>query len=171
MASAAFAVPANAATFLLTYNAPGAPTSALITITTADVLNSLGGHNILSASGTVGAQTITGLIANPNQSATATSADGLFTYNNVFYDNAPALDLQGLYFSAGSVQYNLYYNSPTTFLLYSATGGQFGANSIGTLSVAAVPEAATWCMMLMGFGLMGASLRYRGRKTAKVTYA
>jgi opacity protein-like surface antigen len=30
----------------------------------------------------------------------------------------------------------------------------------------AVPEPATWAMMLVGFGMMGASMRYRRRSTA-----
>ncbi len=39
-----------------------------------------------------------------------------------------------------------------------------------TLQVAAVPEPATWAMMLVGFGMVGAASRYR-RRGAKVTYA
>ena len=35
-----------------------------------------------------------------------------------------------------------------------------------SLDVTAVPESATWAMMMMGFGLMGASLRYRRRSMA-----
>ena len=34
----------------------------------------------------------------------------------------------------------------------------------------AVPEPGTWAMMLVGFGMMGASMRYR-RRNAKVVYA
>lgn len=37
-------------------------------------------------------------------------------------------------------------------------------------SVAAVPEPATWAMMLMGFGMVGAAMRYR-RRTTKVAFA
>ena len=39
-----------------------------------------------------------------------------------------------------------------------------------SLSTAAVPEPATWAMMLVGFGMMGASMRYRRRST-KAVYA
>jgi hypothetical protein len=35
-------------------------------------------------------------------------------------------------------------------------------------SVAAVPEPATWAMMLVGFGMMGGALRYRRRGTKVV---
>jgi hypothetical protein len=37
-------------------------------------------------------------------------------------------------------------------------------------AAAAVPEPATWGMMIAGFGMMGASMRYR-RRSAKVTFA
>jgi hypothetical protein len=33
-----------------------------------------------------------------------------------------------------------------------------------------VPEPATWGMMILGFGLVGASMRYRRRAT-RVTFA
>jgi len=41
---------------------------------------------------------------------------------------------------------------------------------VGTLNVmaAAVPEPATWAMMLVGFGMLGASMRYRRRSTKAV---
>jgi hypothetical protein len=47
-------------------------------------------------------------------------------------------------------------------------GRENGSPSI--LNVAAVPEPATWAMMLVGFGMMGAAIRYR-RRNAKVVYA
>ena len=54
-----------------------------------------------------------------------------------------------------------------TFALSSFGSG----NSTLTITqVAAIPEPATWMMMLLGFGLIGASLRY-GRRTTTVTYA
>ena len=39
-----------------------------------------------------------------------------------------------------------------------------------SISAAAVPEPATWAMMLIGFGMMAASLRYR-RAGTKVSFA
>lgn len=54
------------------------------------------------------------------------------------------------------------------------TGTSFGGASYGgnlTFNpTAAVPEVATWAMMLMGFGMMGAGLRY-SRRSSKVAYA
>lgn len=43
-------------------------------------------------------------------------------------------------------------------------------NLVVSASVAAVPEPATWGMMLLGFGMMGASMRYR-RKSTAVSFA
>ncbi len=46
-------------------------------------------------------------------------------------------------------------------------GTTIAAGSNGTLAVtAAVPEPATWAMMLVGFGAMGVSLRRRRKPTA-----
>jgi len=44
---------------------------------------------------------------------------------------------------------------------------RYGAASL----VVAVPEPATWAMMIAGFGMVGFGLRSRKRQTVKVTYA
>lgn len=48
---------------------------------------------------------------------------------------------------------------------YRDNGGSY------SVSVAAVPEPATWAMMLAGFGMIGFGLRSYQRKSTKVTYA
>ncbi|WP_445191669.1 Npun_F0296 family exosortase-dependent surface protein [Sphingomonas sp. Tas61C01] len=78
--------------------------------------------------------------ANGNQSAPATN--GLFT---VFGG-------EGEFFKS---------------VTFSSTGNSF---EVDNLAIAAVPEPATWAMMLIGFGLIGATARYRRRHNA-VTYA
>jgi hypothetical protein len=50
----------------------------------------------------------------------------------------------------------------------SAGGASYGGNL--TFVPGAVPETATWMMMLAGFGMMGAGLRYR-RRSANVKFA
>lgn len=52
----------------------------------------------------------------------------------------------------------------------SQTYHQF-TNSSFTLAGGAVPEPATWAMMLMGFGMAGFGLRNRRKPTVSVTYA
>lgn len=56
-------------------------------------------------------------------------------------------------------------------LVLSGTDGSLGLDNIdfGTSTVGAVPEPATWAMMLLGFGVVGASLRRR-KYTATVRY-
>lgn len=48
----------------------------------------------------------------------------------------------------------------------SASGNDFG---IDTLSLSAVPESATWAMMITGFGFIGAIARRRRSATAAIT--
>ncbi|QXQ06090.1 hypothetical protein KX816_18165 [Sphingosinicellaceae bacterium] len=60
-------MPAQAAVYGATYTSTLGPvTTASFLFTTADVLNTRGGYDILSLSGHVNQHPITGLIANPN---------------------------------------------------------------------------------------------------------
>ncbi|MDP1027880.1 choice-of-anchor K domain-containing protein [Sphingomonas sp. KR1UV-12] len=47
-------------------------------------------------------------------------------------------------------------------------GGNASADVFGVLNVAAVPEPATWAMMLVGFGMVAGATRYRRRSTNAV---
>jgi hypothetical protein len=49
-------------------------------------------------------------------------------------------------------------------------GSNSGTGMIANTPVAAVPEPATWAMMLVGFGMVGAATRYR-RKRITAAYA
>lgn len=63
--------------------------------------------------------------------------------------------------------------SDTAFTSFTIKGlsGQAGASTVvdnlrfGTALVPAVPEPASWGMMILGFGIVGGSVRYRRRKT------
>ncbi|HEX8421224.1 MAG TPA: PEPxxWA-CTERM sorting domain-containing protein [Sphingomonas sp.] len=59
-----------------------------------------------------------------------------------------------------------------TFLVDPSVGDVNFTGGMGsvTSSVAAVPEPATWAMLLVGFGMMSASMRYR-RKNIAVSFA
>lgn len=41
----------------------------------------------------------------------------------------------------------------------------------GNTPVAAVPEPATWALMMLGFGMVGFSMRRRSKQSVRVTYA
>ena len=46
-----------------------------------------------------------------------------------------------------------------------------GGSLVGSRATAAVPEPATWAMMLVGFGLVGAVMRRKQRQTVNYTFA
>ncbi len=56
----------------------------------------------------------------------------------------------------------------TTLTFASATQTAFGP-ALDNVSVAAVPEPATWGMFILGFGLIGGAMRRRTRARARVT--
>lgn len=62
-------------------------------------------------------------------------------------------------FVADSANQQITLSSPTSYVLLSAA------------QVRAVPEPATWAMMLVGFGMAGFGLRRRFKQIARVTYA
>jgi len=161
--AALLAMPAQAGHFLGTYTSfGGAPLSASIDFTYDDALNAVGGHDILAVSGNVDGDAIAGLLANPNQPNPVISADGRWQIDNVLFDGAQLLDNWGALFTTVSgVEYNLWGNAPGNYTLASAIGGQYGPGSNGNFGAAAVPEAATWAMMLFGFGAMGVAMRRR----------
>ncbi|MDB5578002.1 MAG: hypothetical protein JWR80_3178 [Bradyrhizobium sp.] len=56
------------------------------------------------------------------------------------------------------------------YILYSVTGTGGSNPGLSNLAFGAVPEPATWGMMLFGFAAMGGAMRYRRRET-KVRFA
>ena len=129
--------------------------------TTDDALTSLLSVNITASSGTFGP----GVFSN-------------FTYNNASLADWVVLPTQGFRISTSGFAQQLRLdffpltaggaNILNTSYEYQNTGG--GRAVTGGRAVldvpSAVPEPATWAMMIMGFGLAGAALRSHGRKVA-----
>ncbi len=102
----------------------------------------------------------------------STTTNGLLTVefrldNSLFTNAIAGLNYNpALNFGGSLVRLNL-----SQTLGYSVAGGQanFGSQRLGTFTVGAeagaVPEPATWAMMLLGFGAIGMATRRR-RKTA-----
>jgi hypothetical protein len=84
-------------------------------------------------------------------------------------DDAAALGTFTLNFASAqtSLTLNNFYIRYQT--LASTESSATSASGLGTVT-SAVPEPATWGMMIIGFGLVGASMRYRRRAT-RVTFA
>ena len=162
----AIASPSLAAQFQLTYTSAAAPILASLLVTTANALNTVGGYDVTGISGNVDGDTVTGLIANPNQPNPTGSSDGLFIYDNVQFPGPQVLSSWGLYFASATHQYNLFSDSATQYELYQATGGGYTENSAGTLDVQAVPEPSAWMLMTVGFGALGVMLRRRRARSA-----
>jgi len=71
-------------------------------------------------------------------------------------------------FSVGGYEVNIFSNGPGpgTYSLQSHGNGAYTAEARGDFAltqVGGVPEAATWVMMVAGFGLVGVSVRRRSR--------
>ncbi len=157
-ASIMTSAPAAAADFIFDFqtNTPliGGPASGSGTITTDDVTFSSRGftaQRIIAIVGTFNGSTITGL-ATP------------FGANNLYYVTGPTfVDGSGLGFrTAAGTNVNLF---------FQGSGGRYRVNTTGPFTssfvnatssaAAAVPEPATWGLMILGFGVVGASLRRR----------
>ena len=95
------------------------------------------------------------------------------TFTSVFFDSKPFDKI----LSDGVELFTLS-NTPisagTHTIFVNGTWGTQGGSYAGTINylaaAGAVPEPATWAMLILGFGMAGASLRYRRRRTA-VRYA
>ena len=136
-----------------------------------DALNS--GSGSLTVTG--GSGLVTGISGSVNDGGTLANITGLSGYagaDNTLYTNAPFFDFAGLSFSLddGNI-YNLFYSDGTYIALgqydtnqkINSGGNVGGAVNPATINVSAVPEPATWGLMLLGFGAIGYSMRRRGK--------
>ena len=114
------------------------------------------------------AQTITGITGTFNGSA-ITGLGSLTGANNLYYLTGPSfLDGSGLGFmTAAGTNVNLFYQDFADRYQINTTN-PFTVSTVrasSSAAVAAVPEPATWAMMLFGFGGVGFSMRSARRKT------
>ncbi|MDP1027068.1 PEPxxWA-CTERM sorting domain-containing protein [Sphingomonas sp. KR1UV-12] len=173
------ATPAMAAR-MFTLTATGSSFNIDATLTTTDSSDNVGysnntGYLITGITGTVkpagngnNVQTINGL------SAVGTyPVDGVVSNDNILKTTAPYFDLAGVSFTTaqGGSPFNLYYDGGYLFIRgrNQNNTGSFTSVTISEIT-AAVPEPATWAMMLVGFGMVAGAARYRRRST-KAAYA
>ncbi len=152
--AAGAAIPASATTYVLNYTATSGsplPTTAHIRFSTSNTLNGLGGYDILTASGTINSDTITGVAPiNPPG----------FNTDNTYFAADPVFTSNGLGVTTNVLDANIWGNGAGSYSLYSYNGGYYVATD-GVISITAVPEAATWAMLFAGFGMVGVAARRR----------
>ena len=66
---------------------------------------------------------------------------------------------------------NLLAGTVYTAVISGYSNQSFGTYQLTIANAAAVPEPATWGMMLAGFGMVGFGLRRRAKPSVRVTYA
>ena len=108
---------------------------------------------------------------------TAADASNTFTFYNGAsslgtYDLSTLLAQTGVA-NQGALFANFNFTGGETYdrVVFSQPGGNAGFESdnhtVGTVAAAAVPETATWAMMLVGFGMAGSAVRRRRQTTAR----
>jgi hypothetical protein len=122
-----------------------------------------GAYAVTSMSGTRNGSAITGLTVYAGQ-------------DNEVFSPGPNLDYFGLAFLVGADAFNVYYDTSTSdpyqcgFAGYCEIGpGVPGTSGLDApdpihpiaFTLTAVPEPAVWAMMLLGFGVLGTTLRRR----------
>jgi len=179
LASAAIA-PAQAGNFVFHYDQDatasdaGSVVSADLLITTSDTTNSAGLFDIVGVTGTVDGNAVDTLYPNPNSPSPDSTQFDHYIFDNQFGPGA-RISENGILIGSGSMLYNIGYLGPNDtfpdyYILSSAVGapGSSILGSFGHASLAAVPEPASWAMMLTGFGLAGMAMR---RRRATVSFA
>jgi hypothetical protein len=144
----ALASSANATEFLLTYTGGGFDVSATIQAT-PDGGNQ---YTATSATGLIDGMALT--LGAPG------SCCGIPAADNFLFTSGSPLDLGGIAFDAGGVGYNLFIGNPSIL----DSNFVFDGNG-GTVTLTQVPEPATWTLLLVGIGGLGAAMRSVRRKT------
>lgn len=125
------------------------------------------GSNLLSGSFSNG--TILGSVGGSAGSSTASGDNGVtITYTSDFLDFSDAVSLDRAQ-SLTAVAPTFLPRTGPNFALRSfraVAGGQFSSDPAPVISaVSAVPEPASWAMLVLGFGIVGVASRSRKRRT------
>lgn len=153
------ATPACAAVYDFNFSGTGLffgePLAGTGTLTTSDVsqVSSLNGYTY---------QTITGITGTFNGSQ-ITGLANVTGSNNLFYLTGPFfVDGNGLGFStAAGSSVNLFVTNGTQYRVNAGGLSTGFVTARASPAMAAVPEPATWALMLVGFGAIGLSMRRR----------
>jgi hypothetical protein len=125
----------------------------------------------------LGYYTVTGVVGNQTLGATTTAITGISAYasaDNHFGTASPFVSFSGVSWATATNAFNWYLsgNSTQYELAFSENTGGFedGLHPLADIRVGAVtdhstfgavPEPASWALMILGFGGVGATLRRR----------
>jgi PEP-CTERM motif len=150
---------ANAATYSFDFSTTDSVFTVTGTITTADAVDAIGGYDVLSISGTISGPSGGTIALVPNPSQPYPEYGALYLYDNVYFPAGPThVDANGILFSAGGYDYNLYSYGTTTQLSSNNPASIFLPGQTVSFGdpgradfAAGAPEPSTWALMLLGF--------------------
>ena len=158
---------ALAANYDWTFTDTSSTTIASGTLTTGAADN--GGLDVTALSGAV-LVPVDGVQGTITSFTPGSGNDGVFIWDNIVYPaTTPHVDNPGLLFQVSGIEFNIYNSAGAPVLgdVIANSTNNFGGTQ-GTFNLTAVPEPASWAMMLVGFGGLGVAMRSR-RKTAVAT--
>ena len=157
LASVAFSVPAQAAQYIFDFTSSGGDIGHVNVFVT--------GTTVTSATGVIDGNALTGL------SSYAAADQQLFVAgpNHFTTGGLSFLDILGTSYNLTNYPDGL--DHITNSIMDPAGTGTPTPFVITSFSISAVPEPATWAMMIAGFGMIGFAARRRHRQTVRVTYA
>jgi hypothetical protein len=167
LALGGFATEASATTFVFDYTSNDG--TELASGTLSATANGDGAFTATTGSITASGPVATGagtLIANASAPSAIDSPSGYFLFDDqVLPGQNPLITNPGLLFDIGGSEINIYSNGPGpgTYLFQTNNGG---ASRFGNFSISAVPEPASWAMMLLGMGLVGSAARFSRKQAA-----
>jgi hypothetical protein len=170
-------VGARAATYSFDFSTTDSVFAVAATITTSNTLDALGGYDALSISGTIFGPGGGAIALEPNPIQPWPYSDIAFSYDNVYFPGGAPVDDNGILFSAGGYDYNLYAAGPASY--YLSTDNPAGLYNPGEAvvfggpvaladSAGVVPEPSTWALTLIGFAVVAfvAARKARGSEAA-----
>ena len=153
------------ATFLFSFSGPsGTASFQLDSNPTPDFVNSI---SFLPGSDQFGFNNVVGTYGGtPGVASTISFGEGIYASFNIVAPGLGFTQFSSPTLFSGPADSPVF--APGSFTLINPFFGN-GTLDISPAAVAAVPEPATWAVMIFGLGLVGAAMRYRRRDMKNAT--